>query len=133
VNTSVQAIFRLLPVALVAAQGFIVTPENVARAAPLGDDTLASVTVSFSDLDLSKPQGTAVLYLRIRNAARVVCGPVDIALLEEQASWVRCVNEAIATGVAKVGNANLTAYYLDKTNGSPSLVTARISKPTGAH
>jgi len=131
-STSTRTAFRFLPLALVALAGLSFDPQNAARAADFGRDAPPSVKVSFSELDLAKPEGTAILYLRIRNAARTVCGPVDIRLLEEWAYWTQCVNESIANAVAKVGNANLTAYYLAKTNRSHVITTAQISKPVDA-
>jgi UrcA family protein len=90
------------------------------------------VKVLFSDLDLSKPHGTATLYTRIRNAARTVCGPVDIALVEEKANWDQCVEQSTANAVAKVGDADLTAYYLAKTHRSYAIGTAQVSRPEHA-
>jgi UrcA family protein len=87
------------------------------------------VKVRISDLDLASPEGTATLYMRIRNAARTVCPTMDIRLLEEKTVWDRCVNESIANAVSKVGSANLTAYYLATTHRSHALATAQISKP----
>ena len=37
-------------------------------------DDPPTVTVSFADLDLSKPAGAETLYQRIQAAARTVCG-----------------------------------------------------------
>jgi UrcA family protein len=129
-NTSARTVFRSLPFALITFGGVIANPHNVARAGSLSRNIPASVTVSFADLDLTKPQGTAILYRRIRNAAQAVCGPVDIALQEERAYWTRCVDESIANAVAKVGNTSLTAYYLAKANRSRSS-SRRGTQPPG--
>jgi UrcA family protein len=128
-NTSARTAFRVLQLALVAVAGLSVNPQNVARAADPGRDAPPAVKVRISDLDLTSPEGTATLYTRIRNAARTVCGTVDIRLLEEKADWDRCVNESIANAVAKVGSDNLTVYYLARTHRSHALATAQISKP----
>ena len=130
--SSTPTVFRFLPLVLIVLAGASVNPQNVARAADRGLGAPRSVKVFFSELNLTKPEGTAILYTRIRNAARTVCGPVDIALLEERAYWNQCVNETIANAVAKVGNTNFTAYHLAKTNRSHAIAAAQISKPVDA-
>jgi UrcA family protein len=85
-----------------------------------------SLKVSFADLNLTKSEGTVTLFTRIRNAARTVCGPApDISFGDGRADWSRCVNDAIADAVAKVGDANLTDYYLVKTDRSKTSVARR--------
>jgi UrcA family protein len=126
-NTLIRTPFRLLPLALLALACASISPQNVARAAGWSRDA-PSVTVSFSDLDLSKPRGTATPYTRIRSAARTVCGTVDIRLVEE-VNWGQCVDQSIANAVAEVGDPNLTAYYLAKTHRSYGIDTAQISRP----
>lgn len=89
-------------------------------------DHQRSLKVSFADLNVTNRQGTATLYTRIRNAARTVCGPApDISFVDARADWSRCVTDAIADAVAKVGNAHLTDYYLVKTNRSNTNVAQR--------
>jgi UrcA family protein len=108
---------------LVAAS---VNPQSVAHAADRSHEAQRSLKVSFADLNLTNRHGTVTLYTRIRNAARTVCGPApDISFIDERADWSRCVNDAIADAVAKVGNANLTDYYLVKTNRSNTSVAQR--------
>lgn len=102
-----------------------VNSQNVAHAADWSHGVQRSLTVSFADLDLTNRQGTVTLYTRIRNAARTVCGPVDIGLADDQAEWARCVDDAIANAVAKVGDANLTDYYLVRTNRSRTSLVQR--------
>jgi len=89
-----------------------------------------SVTVSLRDLDLTTHVGVAAAYSRIRNAARSVCGPVDIFLAEERAARDQCVDEAILRAVTGLGSANLTDYYLAKTHRARLGTTAQISKLT---
>ena len=127
-NSSTRTVLRFLTLGLLALAGASVNPQNVAHGADQGRGA-SSMKVLIADLDLTKPQGTATLYGRIRNAARTVCGPVDIGLLQEKMIWDRCVNLSIANAVAKVGNANLTAYYLAHTNRSHAIVTAQASTP----
>jgi UrcA family protein len=114
-NTSSRTVFCFLPfVLLCLAAG--VNPQSVVHAGDRNDKAKHSLKISFADLDLTSRQGTVTLYRRILNAARAVCGPVDIGLSEDRADWERCVDNAIANAIAKIGDANLTDYYLVKTN-----------------
>jgi len=116
---------QVLPVAVAMMADPCIDSRNAAYAAVGGEPT--SVRVSFKDLNLTTHAGAAALYVRIRAAARSACGPVDIALTEK-AAYDRCVDEAIGSAVAKVGNAKLTEYYFAKTHRPRSITTAEISK-----
>jgi UrcA family protein len=128
---STRTVFRFLVPGLIAITIATVNPRNVARGAEQSP-AAPSLKVSFAGLDLTKPRGTAILYARIRNAARTVCGSVDVFIWEEKASWNRCVDKAIADAVAKVGDDHLTAYYLARTNRHRAIVTAQTSTPAHA-
>ena len=68
-------------------------------------------TVSFADLDINHPAGAAVLYQRIRAAAREVCRPIserDLAVAELTRS---CVQDAIARAVTEVNAPKLSQYH----------------------
>jgi len=123
---SKRTALRVLPVAVAMMADSGIDSRNAAYAA-VGRET-ASVRVSVKDLNLTTHAGAVTLYWRIRNAARSVCGPVDIALPEEKAAWDRCVDEAIGSVVAKLGSAKLTEYYLAKTHRPHSITTAEISR-----
>jgi UrcA family protein len=119
---------RVFPIqlALLSLVAASVNPLSVAHAADRSHEALRSLTVSFADLNLTNRQGTVTLYTRIRNAARTVCGPApDISFADGRADWSRCVNDAIADAVARVGNTHLTDYYLVKTNRSNTSVARR--------
>jgi UrcA family protein len=118
---------QVLPVAVAMMADPCIDSRNMAYAAVHHEPP--SVRVSVKDLNLTTQAGAAALYRRIRNAARSVCGPVDIALPEEKAAWDRCVEEAIEGAVANVGSARLTEYYLAKTHRPHLITTAEISKP----
>jgi len=117
---------QVLPVAVAMMADSCIGPLNAAYAAVGREPT--SIRVSVRDLDLATDAGAAAVYRRIRNAARSVCGEVDIALVEEKAAWDRCVDEAIDSAVAKLASARLTAYYLARTHRSHPTTTARISR-----
>ncbi|MBV8877949.1 MAG: UrcA family protein [Gammaproteobacteria bacterium] len=113
----------LFPLLAVAAAA--VTPQSLVQAADRSQDLQHSQKVAFSDLNLTKAQGTVTLYRRIRAAARTVCGPLDIGFADERADWNRCVDDAIADAVAKVADASLTDYHLLKTNRSRTSLAHR--------
>ena len=76
-----------------------------------------SVTVSFADLDLSKPAGAQTLYKRIKGAARRVCGPKDYFT---QKSWRQCYDGAIADAVSQIDRPSLTALHKEANRGARS-------------
>lgn len=69
------------------------------------------VVVHFADLDLSRSQGAAVLYHRLRAAAETVCAPLDDRDLGRHIRFKECVQSALSTAVAEVDRAALTEYY----------------------
>jgi UrcA family protein len=85
-----------------------------AHAAPPQD--APSVVVHFADLDISHSAGATVLYQRLQGAAETVCGRHDDRDLARYMSFKACVQNAIGTAVAKVGQPALTAYYEAKAN-----------------
>jgi UrcA family protein len=123
-NTLTRTAFPI-QLALLSLTVMGVNPQSVVHAADRSHEVQRSLKVSFADLDLTNRQGTVTLYTRIRNAARTVCGPVDIGLADDQAEWTRCVNDTIANAVAKVGDVNLTEYYLVKTNRNHTSLVQR--------
>ena len=125
-HMSKRTALKVLPVAVVMMADSCIDPQFAACAAPGREPS--SVRVSVRDLNLTSHAGAVTAYLRIRNAARSVCGPVDTALAEEKAAWDRCVDQAIGSAVAKLGNAELTDYYLAKTHHAHLITTAAISK-----
>jgi UrcA family protein len=73
---------------------------------------IPSVVVKYSDLTLSTKAGVASLHSRIRNAAEAVCSPMNSRILGLRQQYEACVSDAVAEGVASVGNANLSNYHL---------------------
>jgi len=75
---------------------------------------LVTYPVRYSDLDISKMQGTKTLYLRIRYAAETLC--------ESTATWGRkegeaCVRKAIDEAVARVNSPLLSQYHQLRSKG----------------
>jgi len=111
-NTTTSAPLRTLVAgALLSALAFsFATVSNAA------DDTVPpQVIVKFGDLNISSPQGAAVLYARIRAAAHNVCSQFDSRGLSNLVQREHCVNEAIEGAVRKVNNPALSAVYSAKT------------------
>jgi UrcA family protein len=83
--------------------------QTVAAAADL-DQTGPSVKVSFSDLNLATPQGTAALYRRFHSAAEIVCNRFSGISVAQKQRWHTCINAAIDSAAVKVRDANFSAY-----------------------
>jgi UrcA family protein len=104
---------RILATAILGA--FACTLATVCTAA---EANLPQMTVKYADLDVSKPQGAAALYARIKQAARQVCLPLEDRDFRSKAHDA-CVHKAIADAVAKVDLPELFAVY-NAHNGKPT-------------
>ena len=83
-----------------------------------------SVTVRYQDLNLNTAEGVATLYKRIHNAAIQVCKPVEGPQLVNHVfwnTWNACFNRAITNAVGAINNDKLSAYYLQRTHGQPTV------------
>jgi len=71
-----------------------------------------SVTVSYKDLDLSRPADVRTLYKRIENAAASACldAPTNMDLARHLA-WKRCYSAAVDSAVMQVRSPELLALY----------------------
>jgi UrcA family protein len=94
----------LLPVAVLAFSSL----------ATAGTPDLNTVTVKYGDLNLNSQAGIASLHLRIRNAAESVCSQLETRILGLREAYDQCIDQAVADGVAAVGNANLTHFHTVK-------------------
>jgi UrcA family protein len=86
-----------------------------------------TVTVSYADLNLDRPEGAAVLYRRIKVAGKDVCSFLESRNPHMVLLWEQCMHKAIADAVAKVDKPVLTAYYRAKNPQAPvpATVTAK--------
>ncbi len=75
-------------------------------------------TVKFADLNISNPEGAAVLYGRIHRAALQVCRAFD-ELYFRSPAHAACVHKAIADAVTKVDRPALSMVY-NAHNGQPT-------------
>jgi UrcA family protein len=80
--------------------------------------------VGFADLDLTRPAGVAVLYQRIRAAAREVCQPLSERDLTLRAASRSCVEDAIDQAVGDIHSPTLSRYHQTKTE-APIITASR--------
>jgi len=85
-------------------------------------DSRPALTVHYSDLNMNTDAGVATLYNRIRHAAQQVCGEVDPRRLDEAAAAQACVNHAVASSVAAVGNTQLDREFMTRVHAAPKLI-----------
>lgn len=95
---------------------FIVALAAVAVSglAAAGPRETRSVVVHYGDLNLNSQAGIARLHKRIENAAESVCGPLETRILGLRDAYESCVANALAEGIAAVGNQNLTQYHVSR-------------------
>jgi UrcA family protein len=114
---------KFVTVTAVALVGF------AASNAALATDVLEKhVTVTYADLDLNKPAGVDALYARLRSAARAACGDADARDLRAKAQVRECRNEALASAVAGINHAALTAKHLQRSPERLAQVDNRTSR-----
>jgi UrcA family protein len=108
--------FKLKFILASVVAGLVAGPVSaLAASAGLLDDSMSRKVV-YSDLDLTRDAGVATLYARIKTAARAVCEPMDLVLLNILRDRSDCRPDAIARAVADVNAPLLTSYHLEKTS-----------------
>jgi UrcA family protein len=91
--------------------GGLLTGGAMAADSKSGIVTERSVTVDYSDLDLSQPEGVNILYSRVSNAAETACGEPQPRELARYAKFRQCVDRAIQEAVGTVNAPALTAVH----------------------
>ena len=86
----------------------------LAALAPAASTAANSVVVRYGDLNLNSQAGIARLHKRISNAAVTVCEQLETRILGLQGAYRKCVDEAVAHGVAAVANDNLNHFHASK-------------------
>lgn len=81
-------------------------------------DTPLQRVVSYADLNLNHIAGVKVLYRRLFQAARAVCQSMPSAPYVRKVESKRCERTAMNNAVATINDANLTAYYNERTTGT---------------
>jgi UrcA family protein len=104
-----------------AAAMSLTSLTQVAQASEVANDRPA-LTVRYSDLNLDTQAGAAALYQRIRHAAEQVCGKDDSRGLDGRVAVQMCVDNAVASSVSAVGNAQLTRQYTARAGKAPKQV-----------
>jgi UrcA family protein len=112
--------FLAAPVLCLAAAA---TLSGAVPAVAQSSDTVPSVTVKYSDLNIGSRPGAQVLLKRIEAAANTACGGApDIRRLDRLASFEACRRSAIDRAVVAVDSPLLTATAH---GGSPGSFAAR--------
>lgn len=79
-----------------------------------------SITVSYSDLNLSHPAGVETLYSRLRNAASTACGPKEHTRdIRKRRDWRQCVASALDGAVEEIAVPKLQKLHFAATGGRP--------------
>lgn len=78
-----------------------------------------SVTVTWADLDLSRPAGLDQLYLRLTQATTTVCSPrADIRNTAMNRDRKACLDTAMDQAVSRVGHLGLEEMHASRTGRS---------------
>jgi UrcA family protein len=83
-------------------------------------DDAPQVTVSFHDLDLSRPEDTRELYRRLQHAARRVCPEAPTMDLMSQSLSKHCLDAALERAVEQVHVPQLLALHRAKSGAVPA-------------
>jgi UrcA family protein len=95
----------------VASTAFLSLVLNAAYA----DEAPKSLTVQFADLDLSKDEGAAALFNRIKGAAKQVCSAQSSGMtLRDKQRHAACIEFALSNAVARVDRPELTEYVISR-------------------
>lgn len=101
-----------------AAAAMLIGPSPAAQADPRDviGPAAPSITVSYRELDISKPSGLEVLYSRIQQAARSVCRLGDSRQeLSRERIARKCYQTAVEDAVRQINRPTLTALHRAKT------------------
>jgi UrcA family protein len=75
------------------------------------EPTAPTRVVRYYDLNLDKPADVAVLYKRIHNAAKEVCGDANSRQLADAMAAKACIRDAVNTSIHTVDNAKMAQQY----------------------
>jgi len=105
---------KKLSVAIRGSLALLLAASSFALVVPAfaADPPNPSITVRYSDLNLTTEDGAKALYQRIARAARTVCDealpPRDSLRISH---WSQCYQDSVARAVDQVNSAKLTAMY----------------------
>jgi UrcA family protein len=110
-NTKTRAI-RAITISAALVLGFSAAAASAGTSnSQFVSDGVNTYVVRFPDLDLGKIDGAAVLYRRLRQAAAIVCRPLQGQGLTMYTLYRGCVDHAIAGAVASVDRPLLSQYH----------------------
>ena len=103
--------FNKTRVWLIGSLTAIALSVNVAQA-DVGTGIAPSVSVVYSQKDLTSTHGVQTLYARLKNAARQVCPDLDVRDLSRAAPARLCYEVALARAVDGVRKPELTTLHV---------------------
>ena len=108
--------FKTTLLALSAAVALMSAPSSFAQ-------EMHTASVQTNDLNLASPAGIAVLDQRIAQAAKLVCGPLDIKSTQAAVAWNACHQAAVEGAKTKM-EAAIAAYRDNKALASADLAVS---------
>ena len=94
------------------ASVLILGAAGLSQTAFAADNDVPTVTVQYSDLNLSSTQGARSMLQRIRHAANSVCGPQTGHAIDKSARLHdQCVSQAVSRAISKLNAPMVTAIY----------------------
>jgi len=115
-ETEVKTAIRRAAIAMV-----LVSVATVSAASTL--EAPEQRTVKFGDLNLATDSGVALLYARIRSAAREVCEPANVWNLSDLLASKDCADRAVEQAVEDINVPLLKTYH--RTQGRVATVAQR--------
>jgi UrcA family protein len=126
-HTSIESVRRLACAAVgVAALSLFATTGHAESTS--GEFIKVTKVVRFPDLDPAKQSDAAVLYTRLRRAAKDVCGTYAQHSVRAQAQAWECYDAALQGAVDDVNSSNVTALHTSQKN--VRLAQQRAAKTT---
>jgi UrcA family protein len=90
--------FERIAKTLITGAAMVLAVHNPIAA--VAAESVRQVTVRYDDLNLTSASGIEVLEQRIRHAAEIVCGEVDIREFEQ----LKCARDATNSALARVNS-----------------------------
>ena len=117
-TTTKTHIIRAITLSAATAIGFYATGASAGTQNPqFVSDGVNKYIVRFPDLDLSKMDGAAALYVRLQHAADIVCNSLQSRDIGIDAKYRTCTQHAVADAVASVNRPLLSQYHESRTKG----------------
>jgi len=113
-HTTIKSQFISMASILIVLAGAAMGGTAQAGAEPKYD----SAVVSFGDLNLDSPQGTKMIYSRLRNGAEDACSSFEGRDLFFKRLWRACFDQAVAAAVVQVNRPGLTTLHNQAVNRS---------------